>query len=90
MKLLTAALVIAGIGLFASGSQTADNKPATAKVTVSHGLTLLGELKYPAGFKHLDYVNPNAPKGGTLHRSSTARTVPTGATACKDREARCV
>jgi microcin C transport system substrate-binding protein len=31
-----------------------------------HALSLLGEPKYPAGFKHFDYVNPNAPKGGLL------------------------
>ena len=30
-----------------------------------HGLSLFGEVKYPAGFKHFDYVNPQAPKGGT-------------------------
>jgi microcin C transport system substrate-binding protein len=30
-----------------------------------HGLSLFGELKYPAGFKHFDYVNAAAPKGGT-------------------------
>jgi microcin C transport system substrate-binding protein len=29
-----------------------------------HGLSLFGDLKYPAGFKHFDYVNPHAPKGG--------------------------
>ena len=31
-----------------------------------HGLSLFGDLKYPAGFKHFDYVNPNAPKGGVI------------------------
>ena len=31
-----------------------------------HGLSLFDELKYPAGFKHFDYVNPQAPKGGTV------------------------
>ena len=31
-----------------------------------HGMSLLGDLKYPAGFKHFNYVNPNAPKGGTV------------------------
>ena len=31
-----------------------------------HCLPLSGDLKYPAGFKHFDYVNPQAPKGGTL------------------------
>jgi microcin C transport system substrate-binding protein len=31
-----------------------------------HGLSLFGELKYPAGFKHFDYVNPSAPKAGSV------------------------
>ncbi len=31
-----------------------------------HGVTLFESLKYQAGFKHFDYVNPNAPKGGKL------------------------
>ncbi len=31
-----------------------------------HGLSLFGELKYPAGFKHFDYVNPSAPKAGVV------------------------
>ena len=31
-----------------------------------HGLSLFGDLKYPPGFKHFDYVNPNAPKGGVV------------------------
>lgn len=29
-----------------------------------HGLSLFGDLKYPAGFENFDYVNVNAPKGG--------------------------
>ncbi len=29
-----------------------------------HGLSLFGEIKYPADFKRFDYVNPDAPKGG--------------------------
>ena len=29
-----------------------------------HGLSVFGDLKYPADFKHFDYVNPDAPKGG--------------------------
>ena len=31
-----------------------------------HGVSLFGELKYPADFKHFDYVNPSAPKGGSV------------------------
>jgi len=34
-------------------------------------LTVYGEApKYAPGFQHLDYVDPNAPKGGSLRRSS--------------------
>jgi microcin C transport system substrate-binding protein len=35
-----------------------------------HGLSLFGDLKYLADFKHFDYVNPNAPKGGVVRQSS--------------------
>lgn len=35
-------------------------------VIVSHGISTFGDLKYPADFQHLDYVNPNAPKGGEI------------------------
>jgi len=31
-----------------------------------HGLSQFGELKYPAGFKHFDYVNAQAPKAGAV------------------------
>ena len=31
-----------------------------------HALSLFGDIKYPAGFKRYDYVNPDAPKGGQL------------------------
>jgi len=35
-----------------------------------HGLSLFGDLKYPEGFKQFDYVNANAPKGGTVREIS--------------------
>jgi len=35
-----------------------------------HAITLYGEPpKYPANFKHFDYVNPQAPTGGTLRQA---------------------
>ena len=45
--------------------------PALAATAASaaerrHGLSIFGDLKYPADFKHFEYVNPNAPKGGRL------------------------
>lgn len=40
--------------------------PAPAPAGVErHGLSAFGDLKYPAGFTHFDYVKPDAPKGGT-------------------------
>lgn len=35
----------------------------------TNGISVIGELKYPPGFKHFDYVNPDAPKGGNLKLS---------------------
>ena len=32
----------------------------------SHGLSRFNALKYPPSFKHFDYVNPDAPKGGDI------------------------
>ena len=40
--------------------------PAAAQET-AHGLSLFGDLKYGPDFAHFDYVEPNSPKGGTLH-----------------------
>jgi microcin C transport system substrate-binding protein len=57
--------VIAGIGLAASLAQA----PATAEPV--HGLSAFGDLKYGPGFQHLDYVNPDAPKGGTISTISS-------------------
>jgi microcin C transport system substrate-binding protein len=40
--------------------------PGSAGAEPHHGLSLFGDLKYPPGFTHFDYVNPDAPKGGTI------------------------
>ena len=34
------------------------------------GMSLFGDLKYGPDFKHFDYVNPDAPKGGTMRLSA--------------------
>ncbi len=57
----------------------AQSPPAVPKIPVesvelpppatrSHAIAMHGSPKYPAGFSHFDYVNPDAPKGGTLRR----------------------
>ena len=32
----------------------------------AHAYAQFGDIKYPAGFAHFDYVNPQAPKGGSM------------------------
>jgi microcin C transport system substrate-binding protein len=43
-------------------------RPATAADASGevHGLSVFGDLKYPADFHHFDYVNVDAPKGGVF------------------------
>ncbi|PIE12687.1 MAG: ABC transporter substrate-binding protein [Rhodobacterales bacterium] len=48
------------------GFAIASTAQAEQKIIKSHGISTFGELKYPADFKHFDYVNPDAPKGGTF------------------------
>ena len=36
---------------------------------IAHAIAMHGAPKYPAGFRHFDYVNPAAPKGGILRLS---------------------
>lgn len=43
--------------------------PAAAQEEWRHALTTVGEIKYQEGFERFDYVNPEAPKGGTLRLS---------------------
>ncbi len=40
--------------------------PVDADNYVGHGISPYGELKYGPDFTHFEYVNPDAPKGGTL------------------------
>ena len=42
-----------------------------AETNISHAIAMHGQPKYDAGFIHLEYVNPNAPKGGDVIFSST-------------------
>ena len=39
---------------------------ASAQAADRHGLSAFDVLKYPADFKHFEWVNPDAPKGGRL------------------------
>lgn len=45
-------------------------RPLYAATENAHGVALHGEPKYKADFTHLDYVNPDAPKGGLLRMAA--------------------
>src|SRR5882724_1529567 len=59
-----------GLGALSAASFT----PAAAENGgETHGLSVFGDLKYPADFHHFDYVNVNAPKGGLFSTIPTLR-----------------
>ncbi|WP_439273080.1 extracellular solute-binding protein [Pseudochrobactrum sp. HB0163] len=69
MKAALRIMFVASLGLCANWAQAQDKAPesgANSGLPWHHAVSLTGEPKYPAGFKHYDYVNPDAPKGGTL------------------------
>ena len=55
-------LRLLGITLLCAGQFLANSSQAEPK----HGLSVFGDLKYPAPFSYFDYVNPDAPKGGRI------------------------
>ena len=65
----TASLTIAIVFSILASAGPVLAEDATADVTTSYGLTLYGDLKYGPDFHHFDYVNPDAPKGGTFRYS---------------------
>jgi microcin C transport system substrate-binding protein len=46
---------------------------ARAQEVEHHGMSAFGDLKYPPDFKHFDYINPDAPKGGTFSQVGPSR-----------------
>jgi len=66
MRLVVALCLAVSLGLFVPAT------PFAAEVPVPvHGVAMHGAPKYPAGFTHFDYVDPNAPKGGEIRLAET-------------------
>src|ERR1043165_6738389 len=63
---------VLGLGLGALSA--AGFRPAVAENgSETHGLSVFGDLKYPADFHHFDYANVAAPKGGLFSSIPTLR-----------------
>ena len=54
------------LGLAASLASAQDAPQARDALQRHHAVSLIDTPKYPADFKHFDYVNPDAPKGGLV------------------------
>ncbi|RMD47473.1 MAG: ABC transporter substrate-binding protein [Alphaproteobacteria bacterium] len=67
------AALIAALPLIGAAPAAAED--AGEKIITSHGISAFGDLKYPADFKHFDFVNPDAPKGGTFSSRGTGASV---------------
>ena len=67
---ILAALVAGGLAGGPAGPAAATE--GSGEVITSHGISAFGDLKYPADFPHFDYVNPDAPQGGTMSFRGTA------------------
>jgi microcin C transport system substrate-binding protein len=66
LRSTAAALITPALG--ALGAASPSGKAAAQAREWRHGLSLFGDLKYPEGFKHFDYVNPAAPSGGAIRQ----------------------
>ena len=64
--LATAILLGSGFPARAQGEAPAGADEGGQKIYRSHAIAMHGEPKYGPGFKQFDYINPDAPKGGTL------------------------
>ena len=54
-------------GSVAAGGVEAGRDVRGVATDWAHAYAAFGQPKYPAGFTHFDYVNPDAPKGGTIN-----------------------
>ncbi len=66
-----AAVWLTGSAVFVGAMLWSQTARAQDEVMIeSHGFSSFGELTLPADFPYLDYVNPDAPKGGELSIST--------------------
>lgn len=52
--------------LFLALSGSVASMPLASLAEPAHGIAMYGKPALPAGFTHLPYANPDAPKGGTI------------------------
>ncbi|CAM3341019.1 microcin C transport system substrate-binding protein [Paracoccus aminovorans] len=60
------ALLLALLPIQAPAQEQGEGQAQKPATIVSHGISVFGTPELPADFKHLRYVNPDAPKGGEI------------------------
>lgn len=66
-------VLIIGGGIAALGAAVLSAAAQPSVDPERHGISSFGDLKYPAGFQHFDYVDPKAPKGGLFSQLGPTR-----------------
>jgi microcin C transport system substrate-binding protein len=64
---------VLGLGVGALSAAQFGSPAFAADGTETHGLSVFGDLKYPADFHHFDYADPAAPKGGLFSTIPSSR-----------------
>lgn len=59
---------VAGVPVVRTAEAQSAGELASNALPWRHALSLFGDIKYSADFKRFDYVNPDAPKGGTVRQ----------------------
>ncbi len=67
-------ILILGAGAVSASSTIFATRGLAAQESDQYGLSAFGDLQYPADFKHLQYVDPSAPKGGVFSQLAGAGT----------------
>ena len=65
---------VLGLGIGALSWAQVRRAAASEAGAEVHGLSVFGDLKYPADFHHFDYVNLAAPKGGVFSTIPSTKT----------------
>ncbi|KAA1175142.1 ABC transporter substrate-binding protein [Marinobacter salinexigens] len=68
----TLTTILSSLALLAVSPPSLASDITSRTSEVHEGIAMHGSPKYSPGFTHFDYVNPDAPKGGTLRRAVVA------------------
>ena len=66
-------VLVIGVGAAVSSAMGFVARAQAAEAAERHGMSAFGDLKYPADFRHFDYVDPNVPRGGVFSQNGSNR-----------------